>query len=181
MRTRRVGDRARPPTRTSAWRHGVGVKPDAAGSVSDDGWVAGSVGVRPQSAEKLIGGVEDRAEPAGRSIDFDLLLACLPLRRPVPSLIGITLSARSEQNAIADDFSLKLVAVVQAHGKPKLLRQCHPPIDGEPRRHHVITVPAPTDCPLHAKHGSRGRFCHADMSATIPSVIFEIVSRLSEV
>ncbi len=29
--------------------------------------------------------------------------------------------------------------------------------------------------------GSRGRFCHTAMSATIPSVIFEIVSRLTDV
>ena len=115
----------------------------AGGSAFDGGRVPGSAGASSQSVEKLIGRVEDRAEPAGRPVSFDLLFALLPLRCPVPSLIGITLGARPKQNAIVDGFSLQLVAVVQARGKPKFLRQCHPPIDGEPRQHHLITAPVP--------------------------------------
>lgn len=161
--------------RTSAWRYSGGVDRAAIGSVFDDGWVAGPFGVSLQRVKKLISRVENRAEPAGRSISFDLLLAFLPLRCPVPSLIGITLGARSKQNAIVDDFSLELVAVVQARGKPKFLRQCHPPIDGEPRQHHVITIPV-LDAGLLLVGGSffadadrSSRRLHSVVSDTSPS------------
>ena len=128
----------------SASRYTVGANCVAAVSVFDGGWAAGSVGANSQSVEKLIGRVENRAEPAGCSVKFDLLFAFLPLRRPVPTLIGVALGARSKQNAIVDDFSLEFVTVVQAGGKPKFLRQCHPTADGEPRQHHAITISVPS-------------------------------------
>ena len=110
-------------------------------SVVDGGWAGGLVGAGSQSVEKLIGRVEDRSGPAGRPVKFDLLLALLPLRRPLPPLIGVALDARSKQNAVADDFSLEFVTVVQARGKPKFPRQRHPTADSDPRQHHDITGP----------------------------------------
>ena len=130
---RQTRARTRPPIRTSALRYTVDANWVAADSILDGAWAGGIVGASSQSLEKLIGGVENWAEPAGRSVKFDLLFAFLPLRRPVPPLIGVALGARSKQNAAADDFSLEFVTVVQARGKPELLRQ---------RQHHDVTIPA---------------------------------------
>ena len=79
----------------------------AAVSVVDGARAGGLVGQGSQAVEKLIAGIEDRAAAACRTVDFDLLLALLPLRRPVPRLGGVALDARSQQNAVADDFGIE--------------------------------------------------------------------------
>ena len=132
--------RTRPPIRTSASCGTVDARRVAVASVFDGAWAGGSVGQGSQTVEKLIGRVEGRAEAARCAVDFDLLLAFLPLRRPVPLLIGVALGARAKQDAVADDLGLELVSVVQARGKSKFLRQCHLTVAAEPRQHHGIKI-----------------------------------------
>ncbi len=136
----------------------------AADSVLDGAWAGGIVGASSQSFEKLIGGVEYWAEPAGRSVKFDLLFAFLPLRRPVPPLIGVALGARSKQNAVADDFGLEFVTIVQARGKPKLFRQRHPTADSKPRQHHDVTIPALLNSAVRASVRACGAASIAELS-----------------